>query len=468
MRPDQFRERTRRYIEENRLLEPQQKTLVACSGGPDSMALLHVLFTLGWPVEAAHVNYLLRGADSDADEALVRSWCADRRLSVHALRQSPKDLARAQKLSLQVAARRIRYAYFEQLLKQLDIRQAATAHQRGDQAETLFLHLMRGKNFAILRGIPAKRGPFARPLLFASRKEILEYLHAEDVPYRIDASNETGDYLRNHVRNVVFPALERLNPSYEEQLCERLELYRRQTSLLNDLLARQGAGLAQLTPDGISFDADACDVFHLETQLLLLLERNWNLRPTEAEQVTRLLTARPGARVRTRQGVFWRTSEGIQRVPLDADNDKPAEAAIDLQALPQPLRLGQGWLLLDWVKAPLALPLSGNEQHIDADALRGELTLRPWRAGERWQPLGLKGTRLISDELTDAKYPALLRKSARVLADVEGPVWLETGRIAHRVRLTETTVRALRIRRVAEDSDIRGFDSANEIDDSKS
>lgn len=468
MRPDLFRERTRRFIEENNLLEPQQKTLVACSGGPDSMALLHVLFSLGWPVEVAHVNYLLRGADSDADEALARLWCAERELPFHALRQSPKDLARAQKLSLQVAARRIRYAYFEQLLKQLDIRQAATAHQRGDQAETLFLHLMRGKNFAILRGIPAKRGPFARPLLFASRKEILEYLHAEDVPYRIDASNEKSDYLRNHVRNVVFPALERLNPSYEEQLCERLELYRRQTSLLDDLLARQGTGLAKLTPDGIAFDADACDAQLLETQLLLLLERNWKLRPTEAEQVTRLLHSEPGSRVRTRQGVFWRTGEGIERVPLDAVEDKPAEASIDLQALPQPLPLGQGWLIFDWAKGPLALPLSKHEQQIDADALQGELTLRPWRAGERWQPLGLKGTRLISDELTDSKYPARLRKSARVLADDDGPVWIETGRIAHRVRLTEATVRTLRIHRLAEDSDIRGFDSANEIDDSAS
>jgi tRNA(Ile)-lysidine synthetase-like protein len=310
----------RRYVQAHHLANEGQPILVACSGGADSVALLHVLHALGHPVAAAHVNYCLRGADSEADEQLVRELAA--RLGVPAAvhRQSPKELAAAEGLSVQVAARRIRYRFFKDELARLGWNRLATGHHRGDQAETVLLHLLRGRSVEVLRGIPVRRGPVIRPLLFAAKAQLIDYLVAEGLPWREDRSNRDPRYLRNRIRHEVLPALAAINPRIEAHLAERAEAYRQQFEaltggrpprrLLEGAVAFRDPSFVFI--DEIEYKNNFLNFNKLKFDLFFqyILEKEYRMRPTDAGWWMRRLVrgskrGRAGGGAR-RTGFGWR------------------------------------------------------------------------------------------------------------------------------------------------------------------
>ncbi len=462
--PAAFRAAVRRFVREQQLADAGQPILVACSGGADSVALLHVLHSLGHPVAVAHVNYGLRGDDSDADARFVRELAARLGVPCAECTASARQLAEAEGLSLQVAARRIRYRFFREELKRLGWTRVATAHHRGDQAETLLLTLLRSRSVELLRGIPVQRGAVIRPLLFASKEQLIHYLEAQGLTWRDDRSNASLAYLRNRIRHRVLPALAAINPRIEEHLVERGRTYERQFRALtheHDPEQLLAGVLKKSTPDSIAIDFALLrskypnpNTFHVLFQYFL--EKKYRLRPTDASRLVRLVDAQSGTRIETPLGWWWRTAEGLRLVaperaaacdelPLVFESaSSPSDAWRTIR--PGSASVPTGRLHFSILNSSQAtLPPPRGTAYLDIDRLAGLLVLRPWRVGERFQPLGLSGTRLVSDELTDAKFPSQLRKQARVLADDGGPVWIETGRIAQRVALSETTQRVLRI-----------------------
>ncbi len=209
------------WLRDAQLWPRPQPVLVGCSGGPDSIALAQALLRIGQPVALAHVNYGLRGTDADADEALVRELGATWQVPVHVRR--PQHEAGME--SVQLWARSQRYAFFEELMDRHGYWGCATAHHSDDQAETLLLSLLRSQEAPLWHGIPPRRDRYLRPLLGCTKTEVLTYLAERALPFREDLSNQKPQYLRNHVRLEVLPALRAIHPSVEEQLRQRHQWY---------------------------------------------------------------------------------------------------------------------------------------------------------------------------------------------------------------------------------------------------
>ena len=191
--------------------------LVAVSGGVDSMVLASMLFEEGFPIGIAHCNYQLRGADSDADEKLVRNWCAEHNVPFHLKKVNTNKLATESNSSIQMVAREERYLFFEELMTDHGYVATALAHHANDRVESLIMNVLRGTGFRGLQGMPSKRDKFIRPLLSVTKDEIREYAKLNNVLFREDASNSKTDYQRNWVRLRVLPMLQAHNENTTEQ-----------------------------------------------------------------------------------------------------------------------------------------------------------------------------------------------------------------------------------------------------------
>ena len=215
-----FKNKINRYITEKGLFGLTDKVLVALSGGADSVALLRVLLQLGYRCEAAHCNFHLRGEESDRDEAFVVRLCETLRVPLHKVDFQTKEYAAGKGISIEMAARELRYAWFESLLPVCGARVIAVAHHRDDSVETLLLNLIRGTGINGLKGIAAKNVHIVRPLLEESRESIEVYLNAIGQVYVTDSTNLQDEYMRNKIRLNILPIMREMNPSVGECIFE--------------------------------------------------------------------------------------------------------------------------------------------------------------------------------------------------------------------------------------------------------
>ena len=209
-----------RFIEEKDLFNLQDKVLVALSGGADSVALLRVLLSLGYTCECTHCNFHLRGLESDRDESFVRQLCEEHSISLHVTHFDTSAYAKEHHLSIEMAARELRYEWFEHIRKEIEASVIAVAHHRDDSVETFLLNLMRGAGINGLKGIPVKNGYIVRPLLSISRDVILDYLQAINQGYVTDSTNLEDEYMRNKIRLNILPLMKEVNPSVMETIQE--------------------------------------------------------------------------------------------------------------------------------------------------------------------------------------------------------------------------------------------------------
>ena len=215
-----LKRKVRQYIERLKLLKSGDKTLVALSGGADSVALLRVLLELGYACETAHCNFHLRGEESDRDEAFVKDLCDKLKITLHIQHFDTLREAEEKGISVEMAARELRYSWFEELRKQTGCEQIAVAHHQDDSIETFLLNIIRGTGIKGLRGIQPKNGLVIRPLLCVSHEEILDYLKYLKQPFVTDSTNLQPDYTRNKIRLELLPMLESINPSVRQSILQ--------------------------------------------------------------------------------------------------------------------------------------------------------------------------------------------------------------------------------------------------------
>ncbi|GAE22508.1 Multi antimicrobial extrusion protein [Bacteroides pyogenes JCM 10003] len=245
--------RVKQYIEKENLFSPESKILVALSGGADSVALLHLLHSAGYRCEAAHCNFHLRGAESDRDEQFVRRLCRKLGIPLHSIRFNTSGYAAEKHISIEMAARELRYEWFEKLRVKHGADTIAVAHHRDDSVETILLNLIRGTGISGLLGIRPRNGTIVRPLLCVSREEIIRYLQHIKQEYVTDSTNTEDEYTRNKIRLHLLPLMEEINPSVRKTLTET-------GNYLNEVYAIYRKGIADakervITPEGIRIDA---------------------------------------------------------------------------------------------------------------------------------------------------------------------------------------------------------------------
>lgn len=437
--PDRFHA----FIEEHALLAPGARVVVGTSGGLDSTVLLALLRERFEPV-AAHVNYRLRGEESDGDEAFVRDlaehWGVP--VFVRRLDRPPEGP------SLQAAARDLRYAFFEEVAAEVGAMCVATAHHRDDQAETVLLNLFRGAGPAGLAGLPSRRPlrpgspvEVVRPLLFAARAEIEAFARAEGLGWREDRSNAEADYRRNVLRREVLPLVERhFGPGAAGRIAEA-------AGRLAPLVAADLDAFAESAAEGWALAVEPLAAMPAPARRAVLAEalRRWAQgAPRSAAtvgQIEALLDAQPGRRVEWPAVTVWRDRE---RLVFAAESPAPeAERAVwpgDLVVLPE------GTLRVDLVEEGPFVPGSDpNVELVDAGRLRFPLTLRSWQPGDALVPLGMAGRKKVSDLLTERRVPPQSRARQRVLLSGGEVVWVVGHRLAALFRLRPETSRAARL-----------------------
>ncbi|MEM6263271.1 MAG: tRNA lysidine(34) synthetase TilS [Bacteroidota bacterium] len=434
-------------IEAHKLLADGEKVLVAISGGPDSVFLAWSLKELGYAIELAHVNYHLRGKDSDDETQLVKRLAEQWKIPVHIHHvDTPAELDKHSG-SLQEFARKVRYDFFEELMEKRGIATCATAHHADDQSETLLMSLTRHNSPTLFKGIPIKRSPYIRPLLAIDKEEILQEVQSLALPYAIDASNASPKYLRNTFRLNVLPPLKEINPNLNSHLAERSSWYQQQLELLHTLLSpwleqcitTRGA---QRWLDWISFRVTYPEQ-NLEVFVAMVLEK-WGLHGHVLWEALRLTDSMPGKQVHLLDGsILARTRSGLtQFYPPEAGS------AIEISLIPD--NREQAVILHDHriqLQMTTDAPAFGdpNIHYLDVDKLVPPLVFRYWQQEDRMQPYGMKNEKKLSDIFIDEKYDLGQKARSPLICDQKGICLLAGFRIDHRVRVTPQTTTYLRI-----------------------
>ena len=461
--------RLRQSLQATRLLLPGQRVLAAVSGGPDSVALAHLLHRLGFLAGIAHCDHGLRPESAD-EAALVRAHAEAWGLPFHLLCIDPATL-RLPGDSVQARARAARYAFLESLLESQPYDRCATAHHADDQAETVLLQLLRGNDPRALMPIPARRGVFVRPLLDVGKADLLAYCTANGLAYATDPSNDDLHYLRNAIRHVALPALTALNPNIDE----RLRTLGQDAALAAAWEDRWWPALAELVlkagPGDVWLDAAALSDIPWAPPLELVLAawmRRIGWHGNALRQAMRLPQAYVGAQVLAEGSVLTRTHAGYTWTQAQADT---GFAELSVAEGPAQGRVGDWAFALtrqDTWQFPQAVEEQGYVFYMDVRAVFFPLTLRPWRLGDKMRPFGKGGLKKLSDIFIDRHWSAQDKRRALVVASSGGEVLaLSRFRISDSVRVCPdtTAVWCLRLTELAPRLSPPGEDVLDSPDD---
>ncbi len=427
------------FIARHELFDPQDRILLAVSGGLDSMVMLDIFRETNAALGVAHCNFQLRAGESDQDEAFVRQYCHRLKIDFFSQRFETKNYAEKTGLSIQMAARELRYEWFNEILGKKNYHWLATAHHLNDNLETVLLRWARGASLELLTGIPLKKGKVIRPLLFATREEILSYAVSRKINWREDASNATDDYQRNFIRHQIVPKLKEVNPSLEATFYNSLEKIRGSHELMQ-------RGLEQLK-DNITRMED--QNFLIDKSLLVLLKNptficyEW-LRPYGFEwdrcvQLVDALEAQSGKKFlsSTHEAVVDR--EYIIVSPLrELMNEILIEEGQD--------KAGLGtWQLTIKESRGNNFNNSPDTASIDRSKVKFPLLWRKWRSGDFFYPLGLGQRKKVSDFLIDEKVPVSNKNLVTVIESAGEVIWIVGHRIDDRYKVTSKTKSVLEV-----------------------
>jgi tRNA(Ile)-lysidine synthase len=448
------------YIARHDLLGTGESVVVGVSGGVDSMVCLAVLWRLGYDVHALHVNYGLRDG-AEADEVLVRRWCREQTPPVPLCVETCDPQARAadRNESLQEAARIQRYKVLSAVAQDVGAPVVAVGHHRDDQAETLLLNLLRGAGPEGLAGMPPVRAcehapsiRLIRPLLGCRRNEIKAFAREVRLPWREDPSNRDPSYDRAVIRTEVMPLLQERFGNTTDALARAASLNREYVDhTLRPALRRRMDWCYKERTRGATLSLEGLEREPSVWRRRLILEALDRVLPSApksaavAVEVEGLIDAQVGRRVEVGEGAVWRERE-VLRFVSEREPSSSAEFPISVTR-GEEVSVPQGTLLVDLLEESPSSLDSGtpNVEYADADRLEDPLTLRTWREGDRLQPLGLEGSKLVSDLLTDAKEPPHRRAEVCVLCSAGQPVWVVGHRLDRRIRVRTSTEQVVRL-----------------------
>lgn len=437
-----FKQKVANYIRQNHLLHEHGKYLVALSGGADSVSLLLILQDLGFQIEACHCNFHLRGEESNRDEQFCEQLCEQHHIPFHRIHFDTLSYAKLHKESIEMAARNLRYCYFEQLRKDMDADDVCVAHHRDDSVETIIINLLRGTGINGLTGISPRNGHIIRPLLCVDRTDILSYLESLSQPHITDSSNLVDDVVRNKIRLNILPLLKEINPSVCDNIMNTAHHLSEASKILGSLsslsqrqeeqvILEKKQILSQASPEYalyvniapygftggkiqeiIASIHTVGKVWHSPTHQLLIDREEIIITPKREE------TFPP----------FKIPESGYYVYQHDCDGDK--KISVKLMDKPNDFKPS---------KASMVVTL-------DADKISFPLILRLAQPGDRFHPFGMKGTKLVSDYLTDKKKNLFEKQAQKVITDGKNNIiWLVGERTSELCKITSATTHILRI-----------------------
>lgn len=411
------------YIEEKKLISSEQKVLVALSGGADSVALLCVLLQLGYTCEAAHCNFHLRGEESDRDEMFVRHLCEARNVPLHVTHFETEEYARRNGISIEMAARKLRYDWFDEMLELTHSNVVAVAHHLDDSVETYLLNLSRGTGINGLKGIAPKNGYVVRPLLDATRQEILEYLDMIQQPYVTDSTNLQDIYVRNKIRLDIIPLFEEINPSFSQTVAETSKRLQEVSMVYH---AAINESLKRIKTS--DFSVSIVKLLAEPSPACLLFEwlSPYGFNSAQIKDVYISLNGESGKLFLSKN---WRLLRDRKELVLRSSAEDKLLCSLSTQ--------------LKDVGPLYEVKRSKKIACVDADKLVFPLTMRRWRSGDRFIPYGMKEFKKVRDYLRDHKFSLFEKEEQMVVLSGDDIIWLVNERVDQRYAVTEKTTKVL-------------------------
>lgn len=441
-----FLRKIEQFIEQKELMNKNQLFLVALSGGADSVALLLALKKIGYNIEAAHCNFHLRGEESDRDEDFCKKLCHKLDIKLHLAHFDTQTNASLHGISIEMAARNLRYNYFEALLKDINASAVCVAHHKDDSAETLLLNLVRGTGIEGLTGIKSKNNRIVRPFLCVRRNEIVNYLEQQNQLFVTDSSNLVNDVQRNKIRLDVMPLLQTINPLVVEHLNQTGEYIEEAASILNTALEQMQNRVVLLkTEEQTIIDIERLEKEQSSNYLLWYILKNYGFNAAQIKQIS--------CGLKTSVGRVWESATHA----LTINNNKIIVEPLFTCDTKEYHLIEEG---LYYLKSKLSIEIKQElysidngfskdpkDVWIDADKVVFPLSVRLIKEGDRMIPLGMKGSKLISDILTDTKVSYFDRQRQYVLLNNDQQIiWLVGRRIDDRYKITSSTKTVLKIK----------------------
>jgi tRNA(Ile)-lysidine synthase len=429
-----------------RLSSTKKRSLLAVSGGLDSVVMCRLFSEAGFPFAIAHCNFQLRGEESEADEQFVKSLGEKYKVEVFVTRFDTKSYAIEKGLSTQVAARELRYDWFEEIraAKKFDV--IATAHHLNDNIETILFNLVKGTGIRGLRGIPVKQGRIIRPLLFASREEIAAYSEEQELSFREDSSNAEDKYTRNKIRHNVIPLLKEINPSLENTMRCKIDLFNQLEELYDAAIAKESRQLFLPRKDDVYIPILKLRKTKNASSLLFEFLKHNGFNAEQVEDMLANLDDVPGkqflsdrARIIKDRKFFILTKlpEKDFTIKLVQESDKE-------------IMLGDAAIAISKLPADAKISADKKIAFIDPAKLEFPLIIRRWKAGDYFYPFGMKmKKKKLKKFFVDQKVPLNEKENIWVVESNKKIVWVVGHRIDERFRVSEKSKEILRMAMVS-------------------
>ena len=429
-----FRAKVERFIHQHGLLTGKRPVLVGLSGGADSVALLGVLVQLGYPCQALHCNFHLRGEESDRDEVFAHRFADSLGVPFLKVDFDTTGYAAAHHESIEMAARSLRYRWFEEQRQAYDAEAIAVAHHRDDSVETLLMNLLRGSGLRGLGGIRPRNGQVVRPLLVVSRAEIEEWLKAQGWDYVTDSSNLSDAYTRNFIRLRVLPLLEQLNPAARETIA-RSAAHLSAAEQLYEYMVEEARKAVFVTADSLSIEA----LLRYPAPETLLYEwlRPYGFSRIVVSELFESLTGLSGKQFYSATHQVLKDRDRLYIAPQREESAwQPVEIPVATGEFTQPLRLSCRLM----VRTPdFQMERTADTAYFDADKLPDRLSLRLPRTGDWFVPFGMRGRKKLSDFFADQKMIRWEKSQQPLLCAGDSIIWVVGRRVDDRFRVEETT-----------------------------
>jgi tRNA(Ile)-lysidine synthase len=433
----------KKYIQSENLFGVEDKILLAVSGGIDSVVMVDLFSKSKFDFGIAHANFCLRANESDEDELFVQKLAKKYKVPFYSEKFETSNFAANEKISIQMAARTLRYEWFKQLLQTYKYTYLATAHHQNDLLETVILNFTKGTGISGFHGILPKRNQIIRPLLFAEKEDLRDYLAENYLAYREDSSNESNKYQRNLIRNEVVPILKQINPNLEVTISETVQkVIVAENEFYTNLQVWKDATLIK--------KGDVCEISMsgaLSKPLLFLAEllKEYNFTYPTSQQIYDNLEnpvsgsqhLSPTHKLQFDRDKLILSPKNIQMYGSILINT--TDELVSIQDFNLTLKHS------DWKKGN-SLKTKPNAQLFDLSTLQFPLKLRMWKEGDWFIPLGMNGKKKVSDFFIDQKIPLIEKQKTWVLTSKDSIVWIVGHRIDNRFKITDTTEKVVEIK----------------------
>jgi tRNA(Ile)-lysidine synthase len=439
-----------KFIEFNaakRLASAKKKTLLAVSGGRDSVVMCHLFHQARFPFAIAHCNFQLRGEESDGDEQLVKQLAEKLGVECFVKRFDTKKYAKAKGFSTQLAARELRYEWFNELLSEKNLKLIATAHQLNDNIETILFNLVKGTGTKGLRGIPVRRDNIIRPLLFAPREEIEAYQQEHDLEFREDSSNAEDKYTRNKIRHQVIPLLKEINPSLEETFADKIDLFQQLELIYEKEVSRSMRQLFLQRGNDIYIPLLKLSKTKNAKSVLFEHLKDYGFNAQQVDDMLAGINADAGKQFLSDKARIIKDRRFFILTKLT-----------DVSSSMQLIEPGSALVQLDRNKLTVTdhksevrnskseIQRDKNFAFLDKDKLEFPLIARKWKAGDYFYPFGMKmKKKKLKKFFTDEKIPLQEKEKIWIIESNKKIVWVAGYRIDERFKVTEKTKEVLRL-----------------------